>query len=160
MARRIRVGAATLALLAALAAGCGGDDDAPPPVPVDPAVEREVRAVFDDYTRAMAAGDHAAACGHLAPRSVEALRVEAREFGLSARECPALLDARRARAGEAGREVLEEIARTVRVDGVFEAPEADDAVSIAWVAEIEGTETPVQQFAERVDGEWKLVGGQ
>lgn len=157
MSRAGRRAAAAACVLAAAVAACGGGDDEPL-VPAAPEVQREVRAVFERYTAAMAQGDHGTACELLAPESVENLRAEAVEAGRPERSCPDVLDYRLSTGGADARAGLEEIARTVTVDGIYET-ERDGVALIAWTAEVDGEPQGIQQPARLVDGDWRLVGG-
>ena len=148
------------ALLAAGVTGCGGGDDDGDPVRAAPAVEREVRAVFDDYAAARRERDWARACSHLDPASVEQLRKDAAKLrGDVPEDCAGQLGLIATALGGDDRRQLDQIDETAKVDGVYETePPRADQVVIAWAARVDGRRVAVQQPARRVEGTWKLVG--
>jgi hypothetical protein len=148
--------AVLLVAAAVLLAGCGGGGKEAVPAP--PAVDRAVRAMFADYTRAMRDGDYARACRHLAPETVAGLRDDARRLSAAPpRTCAGML-AMVTRSGTADqRRQLAQVTRTARIDGVYTA-EREDAAIIAWAATVDGERLPIQQPARRVGGRWRLVG--
>jgi hypothetical protein len=150
----VRRPAVAVVLAAAVAlGGCGGGEtrlsQAPPPV------DLQVRAVFAEYTRAMARGDWGTACAHLAPESIEKLRLAAGKLArIPPNTCPAVLRLVVRSSSARDRARLREIASTARVRRVLVG---DDGAFISWWAVLDGKRVPVAQALRRVGRDYRLV---
>jgi hypothetical protein len=81
-----------------------------------------------------------------------------RKLGYTAvpKDCPRLLAASygaiESQAGQKG--VFDTMVKTATVDGI---DVAGDTATIDWHAKVRDTQTPVEQKARKIDGEWKLI---
>ena len=144
----------SLPLIVALA-GCSIDDPAPPVPAADS--ETQVRSAFETYNTAITDEDWPAACGQLAPESIDKLKANLARIdgGAPSGNCPATLGRLAAVTEKTGeRDAIGQVVRTARVK---EVKVTGDAAIIDWAGKVRGKEVPVSQSARRVGGAWKLV---
>jgi len=133
---------------AAPAEATGQDSDA----------EAEVRAMFTDYTKALAARDWDEACEHLAPETTDKLKANVTQLGLTDApdDCEGLMDALYTQIDKdpTAKKTIDGITQTAKISSV---KVAGDTATVSWSAKVNGTDTPVTQTARKIDGEWKLI---
>ena len=133
---------------AAPAEATGQDSDA----------EAEVREMFTDYTKALAARDWDEACEHLAPETTDKLKANVAQLGLTDApdDCEGLMDALYTQIDKdpTAKKTIDDITQTAKISSV---KVAGDTATVSWSAKVNGTDTPVTQTARKIDGEWKLI---
>ena len=133
---------------AAPAEATGQDSDA----------EAEVREMFTDYTKALAARDWDEACEHLAPETTDKLKANVAQLGLADApdDCEGLMEALYTQIDKdpTAKKTIDDIATTAKVTNVTID---GDKASVSWSAKVNGTDTPATQTARKIDGEWKLI---
>lgn len=148
-----------------LIAGCGGDDEkaeggggsaaATPTATPDP--ETAARETFVAYNEAFVARDWQAACGYMAPETIDKLRANVEKLARNVPEdCPRIMRMliTRTEQDPKTKGILFEIARTSKVKRVVVR---GDSATVDWSAKREGQTVSVTNQMRRIDGEWKLV---
>ncbi|MBE2319060.1 hypothetical protein DVA67_024005 [Solirubrobacter sp. CPCC 204708] len=120
--------------------------------------EDALRAMFDDYTKALGARDWGAACSHLAPETTEKLKSNVAQLGMTDApdDCEGLMDTLYTQIDKdpTAKKTIDDITQTAKVSDV---KITGDQASVSWSAKVNGVDTPVTQTARIIDGEWKLI---
>src|SRR3954454_15065947 len=162
-------------LVCLVLAGCGGDDKKASTPSSTPAAqqaateeatasggtgggEEGVKAMFDDYRKALVDRDWDRACSHLAPETTDKLKSNIKQLGVTdaPEDCPKLMDTLYAQIDKdpTAKKTIDAIAKTAKVTAV---KITGDTASVSWTAKVNGVDTPVTQSARIIDGEWKLI---